>query len=146
MAHQVTLQEAAGQLSELVREAEAGREIVLLDGARPVAKLTSLAGDEFSSDDIARLAMAGGAFDWLTDEPDLYEDDPADAVTAVRERLRQWQQEYGLPIRPNGKSSVSAEALFAEWDAEDSRLTPDEASAEQQMWADSQDSRQGVLI
>ena len=145
MAYQVTLQEAAGQLSALVREAQAGREIVLLDGLRPVAKLTSLAADEVSSEEIAQLAMAGGAFDWLADEPDMYEDNPADAVTAVRERLRQWQQEYGLPIQPNG-SFASVEALFAEWDAEDSRLTPEEANAEQQVWAGYQDSRQDVLI
>ena len=52
----------------------------MLDGLRPVAKLTSLAGDEVSSDDIARLAMAGGAFDWLADEPDLYDDTCGEAI------------------------------------------------------------------
>ncbi len=101
MVHQVTLQEAAGQLSELVREARAGQEIVLLDGLRPVAKLTSLATDEVSSEEIAQIAMAGGAFDWLADEPDLYDDAP-DAVFEVRQRLQQWQQEYGLPPRTVG--------------------------------------------
>ena len=30
--------------------------------------------DDAQSSDIADLAMAGGAFDWLADEPDLYDD------------------------------------------------------------------------
>ena len=83
MAHQVTLQEAAEQLPALVREAEAGQEIVLLDGLRPVAKLTSLASEEGSSEEIARLAMAGGAFAWLADEPDLYDDMCGEAILTV---------------------------------------------------------------
>jgi hypothetical protein len=28
--------------------------------------------DDTPSHDLARLAMAGGAYDWLADEPDLY--------------------------------------------------------------------------
>ncbi len=28
-----------------------------------------------SADELAYLAMQGGAFDWLADEPDLYSDD-----------------------------------------------------------------------
>lgn len=31
-------------------------------------------GDDTSGSAIAALAMAGGAFDWLADEPDLYDD------------------------------------------------------------------------
>ena len=31
--------------------------------------------DEPSADELAYLAMQGGAFDWLADEPDLYSDD-----------------------------------------------------------------------
>jgi hypothetical protein len=31
-------------------------------------------GDDIASQEIAALAMAGGAFDWLADEPDLYDD------------------------------------------------------------------------
>ena len=31
--------------------------------------------DEPSADELAHLAMQGGAFDWLVDEPDLYSDD-----------------------------------------------------------------------
>ena len=31
-------------------------------------------GDEISSHEIATLAAAGGAFDWLAEEPDLYDD------------------------------------------------------------------------
>jgi hypothetical protein len=30
--------------------------------------------DDIASQEIAALAMAGGAFDWLADEPDLYDD------------------------------------------------------------------------
>ena len=30
--------------------------------------------DDTSSQEIAALAMAGGAFDWLEEEPDLYDD------------------------------------------------------------------------
>lgn len=30
--------------------------------------------DDTSRDDIAALASAGGAFDWLAEEPDLYDD------------------------------------------------------------------------
>jgi hypothetical protein len=41
----------------------------LLAGGRPVAVPT---GDTISSDDLARLAEHGGAFDWLAEEPDLY--------------------------------------------------------------------------
>lgn len=80
MPHQITLQEAASQLPALVREVQGGSEIVLLDGSRPVAKLTSLTDDSVTSDDIARLAMAGGAFDWLADEPDLYDDTCGEAI------------------------------------------------------------------
>ena len=55
MAHQVTLQEAAGQLP-------------------------ALAANEISSKEIAWLAMAGGAFAWLADEPDLYDDTCGEAI------------------------------------------------------------------
>jgi hypothetical protein len=34
----------------------------------------SLSGDDTPGSDIAALATAGGAFDWLADEPDLYDD------------------------------------------------------------------------
>jgi hypothetical protein len=34
----------------------------------------ALALDDTSGSDIATLAAAGGAFDWLNDEPDLYDD------------------------------------------------------------------------
>jgi len=145
MAHQVTLQEAAGQLSALVREAQAGREVVLLDGIRPVAKLTPLADGSVSSDDIAQLAMAGGAFDWLADEPDLYDDAP-DVVFEVRKRLQQWQQEYGLPPRPDGLTHTPVQELFATWAEEDARLTPEEVAAEQRIWHNSQQSRQEVTL
>ena len=73
MAHQVTLEEAAGHLPELVLEARNGQEVVLFQDQRPVAKLVSLT-DEVTSTELAALAMSGGSFDWLADEPDLYDD------------------------------------------------------------------------
>ena len=77
MPHQITLEEAAGQLPRLVHEAQDGREVVLLDGLRPVARISPVADDSVSSKDIARL---GGAFDWLADEPDLYDDTCGEAL------------------------------------------------------------------
>ena len=71
--HQVTLEEAASHLPELIREAHDGEEIVLLQDQRPIAKLVSLT-DDVHSMEIAALAMSGGAFDWLADEPELYND------------------------------------------------------------------------
>lgn len=38
-----------------------------------------------------------------------------DAVIRVNALLRQWQQEYGLPSRPDGKVHTSAQELFAQW-------------------------------
>ena len=80
MPHQITLEEAAGQLPRLVHEAQDGREVVLLDGLRPVARISPVADDSVSSEDIARLARLGGAFDWLADEPDLYDDTCGEAL------------------------------------------------------------------
>ncbi len=39
-------------------------------------------GDELSSPDLAELAVQGGAFDDLADEPDLYSSSDGEAVTA----------------------------------------------------------------
>ena len=35
---------------------------------------------EISPLELAKLAMAGGAFDWLADEPDLYDDTCGEAI------------------------------------------------------------------
>ena len=77
MAYQVTLEEAAVRLPELVR---AGQEVVLLNGSQPVARLMPLSDDTPSADEVAALATAGGAFEWLTDEPDLYDDTCGEAI------------------------------------------------------------------
>ena len=77
MAYQVTLEEAAVRLPELV---QAGQEVVLLNGTQPVAKLTPFSDDSPSATEVAALAMAGGAFDWLADEPDLYDDTCGEAT------------------------------------------------------------------
>lgn len=80
MAQQVTLEEAARRLPELVREARGGQEIVFTEGQQPVAKLVPVGVAAPTSSEIASLAMAGGAFDWLTDEPDLYDDTCGEAI------------------------------------------------------------------
>lgn len=78
MAYQVTLEEAAVRLPELVRE---GQEVILLNGSRPVAKLTPMSENGGpSAHEIAALAMVGGAFDWLADEPDIYDDTCGEAL------------------------------------------------------------------
>lgn len=80
MAHQVTLEEAATHLPELIREVRGGQDIVFTDGRFPVARLVGVEEDSLSASDIAKLAMAGGAFDWLADEPDLYDDTCGEAI------------------------------------------------------------------
>ena len=80
MAHQITLEEAASRLPDLVQAAQRGQEVVFLDGLRPVARLMPLTEDPPTAQEIAALAMAGGAFDWLADEPDLYDDTCGEAI------------------------------------------------------------------
>jgi len=144
--HQVTLEEAASHLPELIREAHNGQEIVLLQDQRPVAKLVSLT-DEVSSGEITALAMSGGAFDWLADEPELYDDTGGEPLTdRVAALLRQWQQEHGLPARPDGKAHTPVQELFAQWEQEDSHLTPEEAEAEQRLWEDHQKNHPKVSL
>ena len=80
MAYQVTLEEAVLHLPELVREAHGGQEIVFTEGLRPIAKLVAVEDAPLDASEIARLAMAGGAFDWLAEEPDLYDDTYGEAI------------------------------------------------------------------
>lgn len=148
MVHHVTLEEAASHLPELVLEAHNGQDVVLFQDERPVAKLVSLS-DDVTSMDLAALAMSGDSFDWLADEPELYTDESAgtdESAARVPALLRQWQQEFGLPTRPDGKGHTSAEELFAEWDADDAQRTPEEAEAEQRLWEEYQSDRQGVTL
>ena len=77
---QVTLEEAAAHLPELVREARGGQEIVLMDGLQPVARLVPASVASPAPSEIARLALVGGAFDWLAEEPDLYDDTCGEAI------------------------------------------------------------------
>ncbi len=65
---------------------------------------------------------------------------------SVQTLLQHWQQEYGLPPRPDGKVSTSAKELFAQWEAEDAELTQEEAAADQEIWEDYQTARQRVSI
>ena len=54
-----------------------------------VYQLTSEEAAEHSTDedilasDLASMAMAGGAFDWLADEPDLYDDTHGEPIETV---------------------------------------------------------------
>ncbi len=80
MTHQVTLEEAAGHLSELVRQVRNGQDVVLLQDRLPVARLVALSDDAPTAFEMAQLAMAGGAFNWLADEPDLYDDTCGEAI------------------------------------------------------------------
>ena len=51
---------------------------VLPDGTRVYVTIISMSPglslSDPTADELARLAMEGGAFDWLQDEPDLYTD------------------------------------------------------------------------
>lgn len=69
-----------------------------------------------------------------------------DAVARVNALLRQWQQEYGLPNRPDGRVHTSAQELFAQWEAEDAQLTTQEAEAERSLWPTDQPEHQRVTI
>lgn len=48
--------------------------------------------------------------------------------------LRQWQQEYGLPVPRGGYKPLSQ--LFAEWNAEDAQMTDEEREEERRFWED----------
>lgn len=50
--------------------------------------------------------------------------------------LNKWQQEYGLPPRPDGEMHTPVAELMARWDAEDALLSPEEIEAEQRLWED----------
>ncbi len=65
-----TLQTLAGQERRSVPQTALH---LLEDGLRQRAK-GQVPSDDTSSRDIAILAAAGGAFDWLADEPDVYDD------------------------------------------------------------------------
>ena len=49
------------ELNKLIELAKCGDDVNL-----------EITGDEVTTQDLMRLADAGGAFDWLHDEPDLY--------------------------------------------------------------------------
>lgn len=72
--------------------------------------------------------------------------DTDDPVIRVNALLRQWQQQYGLPPRPDGQVHTSAQELFAQWDVEDALLTPQEAEAERNLWPADQPEHERVTI
>ena len=55
-------------------------------------------------------------------------------VAPVRALLTQWQQQYGLPPRPDGKVHSSFQDLLQQWEDEDSLLTPEEVAAQSRLW------------
>lgn len=67
-------------------------------------------------------------------------------VARVSALLRQWQQEHGLPPRPDGQPHTSVQELLAQWDAEDAQLTAEEVEAERQLWEDIEQSHQEVML
>jgi hypothetical protein len=52
----------------------------LMEEALNLHPVGGAATDDTAAQEIARLAAAGGAFDWLADEPDLYDDTSGEAV------------------------------------------------------------------
>lgn len=67
----------------------------------------------------------------------------------VASLLRQWQQAEGLPTLGNGATHTPVAELFAQWEAEDANLTPEEIEAEQRFWEEynrDRDQRRGVEI
>jgi hypothetical protein len=63
----ITLDTEAGQVSD-----ELARRGVAADTR--VRVLVEVVGEETEALPMAAIAQAGGAFDWLADEPDLYTD------------------------------------------------------------------------
>ena len=70
--------------------------------------------------------------------------EPEDRVLAL---IHKWQQEYGLPPRPDGSTGhVPLVDLFAEWAAEEANMTAEEIEAEQKLWEDIERNREPVRI
>ena len=67
-------------------------------------------------------------------------------VTPVRALLARWQQQYGLPARPDGKEHSSFRELLQQWGEEDSLLAPGEIAVQLRLWDDWQPDREGVAI
>lgn len=65
--HRITLDAEAGQVS-----AELARRGVTADTR--VHVLVEMVSEDANALPMAAIAQAGGAFDWLADEPDLYTD------------------------------------------------------------------------
>ena len=65
--HKITLDAEAGQVS-----AELARRGIAADSR--VHVLVEVVSEEADALPMAAVAQAGGAFDWLADEPDLYSD------------------------------------------------------------------------
>ena len=59
------------------------------------------------------------------------ERDPGERIQAL---LSRWQQEHGLPPRPDGKKHSTLAELSAEWQGEDSQMTEAERQADRELW------------
>lgn len=69
MQKRIVLDAEAGQVS-----VELARRGIAADTRVRVLVEVVVGGDEADALPVAALAQAGGAFDWLADEPDLYTD------------------------------------------------------------------------
>lgn len=71
-------------LQAVARELQVKPEMLLAAYARYLARggQPVVVDGELTSTDVAKLAMAGGAFDWLADEPDIYTESDGVPYTA----------------------------------------------------------------
>jgi hypothetical protein len=50
--------------------------------------------------------------------------------------LQTWRRAEGLPTLGDGATHTPVAELFAQWEAEDAQLTPEEVEAERRFWED----------
>jgi antitoxin (DNA-binding transcriptional repressor) of toxin-antitoxin stability system len=77
MSSTYSIGEAKTQLSKLVREAEAGEEVVLRRGQRPVARLVALASEEQA------FKRSPGRMRGRVSVPDDFDEWPEDVARAL---------------------------------------------------------------
>lgn len=68
------------------------------------------------------------------------------SVTPVRALLTKWQQQYGLPPRPDGKLHSSFRELLQQWQDEDSLLTSEEIVEQNRLWDEWNHDHEGMKI
>jgi hypothetical protein len=68
------------------------------------------------------------------------------STSSVADLLTKWQQQYGLPARPDGKVHTSFRELLDQWQEEDALLTPDEVAEQERLWDDWRHNQEGISI